>query len=115
MLTRREISAGKFYINENKQAAREVVEVMDRKQIKFNAYSLKTGRLMHGPHQICGRDQMIQWADREATREECAALESDKANDIFISKENENQTEDAVHEIIKAQTLTEYRNHTPHG
>jgi hypothetical protein len=115
MLTRREISAGKFYVNEHKQAAREVVEVTDRKWIKFNAYSLKTGRLTRGPHQTCGRDEMIHWADREATPEECAMLEQDQANEIFISNENENVADQAVNETIKAQTLTEFRNHTPPG
>lgn len=115
MLTRREISVGKFYVNESKQAAREVVEVTDRKWIKFNAYSLKTGRLTHGPHQICERDEMIHWADREATPEECAMLEQDQANNIFISPENENVVDHATYELIKAQTLEEFRNHTPHG
>lgn len=115
MLTRREVAVGKFYINDNKQAVREVVEVIDRRWVKFNAYSLTSGRLTRGPHQMCAHDQMIHWADREATPEECATLEHEQANEIFVSADSENADTDMVHDVMKAQTLAEIRHHTPPG
>lgn len=115
MLKRREVSAGKIYVNEEKQIARDVVEVVNPGQVKFNEYNLRNGRLMRGLHQVCRRDQMIRWADREATPQERTSLESDKATDIFVTAENEALPTEEVHETVKAQMLTETRHHTPTG
>lgn len=115
MLTRREVSIGKCYVNEKENIAREVVDVVNRQMVKYNIYNLRTGRLLRQPHQTCLQSQMVRWADREATDEEYAKLQLDEAKEIFRSQENEIQPDQNTSEIIKSQSLTEIRHLTPNG
>jgi hypothetical protein len=115
MLTRRDVGIGKCYVNEKEHIAREVVDVIDHRIVKYNTYNLKTGKLLLQPHQTCPKSQMIRWADREATDIECSKLQLNEAKEIFSSKANEIQPDRITGEIVKSQSLTEIRHLTPNG
>jgi hypothetical protein len=115
MLTRRDVSIGKCYIKDKAQIAREVIAVTHHRKVVYNVYNLRTGKLLSMPHQICPRNQMIRWADREATPEEYAKLERDEAVAIFESKQNQSRMDDALIETTRSQSLTEIRHLTPAG
>ncbi len=66
MLKDFEIRVGKSYVNERARVAREVVEEVDDRKVKFNAFDLITGQLVSAPFQICFKSQISRWADREA-------------------------------------------------
>ena len=81
MLPRRELNVGKSYVNENERTAREVVE-LTRMTVKYIAYDLNTGKLCGASH-TCRKKALIQWADREATKEETASLHRDEADALY--------------------------------
>ncbi len=66
MLKDFEIRVGKSYVNERACVAREVVEEVDDRKVKYNAFDLITGQLVSVPFQICFKTQISRWADREA-------------------------------------------------
>ncbi len=68
------IVVGKSYVNERARIVREVVEDVDGRRIKFNAFELDSGKLIPSPHQICHKSQLARWADREARPREIAKL-----------------------------------------
>ena len=115
MLTRRDVGIGKCYIKDKAQTAREVIAVIPHRKVVYNAYDLQTGKLIHTPHQICPRNQMIRWADREATPEEYAMLERNGAAAVFESEQNESRRKNAVNETTKARSWTGIRRFTPVG
>jgi hypothetical protein len=113
MLTRREVGVGKCYVKDNAQIAREVIAEVPHRKVVYNAYDLRTGRLLHTPHQICSRNQLIRWADREATHEESAKLLRNEAMDIFVRDENKIYSGNPVIEKRKSKLMTEVRTVTP--
>jgi hypothetical protein len=72
MLRSRDISVGKYYVNNARKIAREVIET-DDKTVTFNTYHLDTGNSCSTPSQ-CTRRDFTHWADREATPTELAGL-----------------------------------------
>jgi hypothetical protein len=68
MLRSRTIIVGKYYVNNARKIAREVVE-MDDKTVTFNTYHLDTGNSCYSPSQCTKRD-FLNWADHEATPSE---------------------------------------------
>lgn len=115
MLTRRDVSIGKCYIKDKAQIAREVIAVTHHRKVVYNVYDLRTGKLLSMPHQICPRNQMIRWADREATPEEYAKLERDETMAIFESKQKESRSDDRLIETTRARSITGIRYLTPTG
>ncbi|MBC7876400.1 MAG: hypothetical protein H7Y59_04445 [Anaerolineales bacterium] len=91
MLPRRELNAGKSYVNENEWIAREVVE-LERKIVKYKTYDLTTGKLC-GATQECSKPNFIYWADREATNEEVKNLQHDEADALYKTDEPIQETE----------------------
>jgi hypothetical protein len=82
MLARRAIEAGKCYVNEERQRTREVLKV-DHQTIHFCTYDLETGKLHGSPGRQCTRDEIIRWADREATAVETASLHREEYEALF--------------------------------
>ena len=74
MLNSHVIGVGKSYVNESKAEVREVVEEVDHRRIKYNAFDLNTGKLIPAPYQVCHKSQLSRWADREARSQEIAKL-----------------------------------------
>ena len=72
MLASQRVSAGKYYVNSERNIAREVTETSDR-TIKFITYHLDTGRSSGVPSE-CMIRHFTHWADHEATRTEIARL-----------------------------------------
>ena len=72
MLRSRDISVGKYYVNNARKIAREVIET-DDKTVTFNTYHLDTGNSCSSPSQ-CTRRDFTHWADREASPAELAGL-----------------------------------------
>jgi len=72
MLRSRDISVGKYYVNNARKIAREVIET-DDKTVTFNTYHLDTGNSCSYPSQ-CTRRDFTHWADHEATPTELAGL-----------------------------------------
>ena len=68
------IVVGKAYVNEDARVIREVIEEVDGRRVRFNAFDLATGRLIPAPHRICHRHQLARWAQREASGPETALL-----------------------------------------
>ncbi len=66
------IVVGKAYVNERARVLREVVEEVDERRVKFNAFDLSTGRLLPSRHRTCEKREMASWAQREARPDETA-------------------------------------------
>ena len=82
MLASRQIEMGKCYVNNEGQSARQVLNV-DCDTVSFCTYDLKTGRLFSAPHEKCTKDEIIHWADREATRGESNSLDRQELDALF--------------------------------
>ncbi len=68
------IVVGKAYVNERARVLREVVEEVDEQRVKFNAFDLRTGRLLPSRHRTCEKRDMASWAEREAHPHETARV-----------------------------------------
>ncbi|NJC94729.1 MAG: hypothetical protein C3F07_14510 [Anaerolineales bacterium] len=115
MLNRRDVSVGKYYVNDRDHTVREVITVMHHNKVVYNAYDLRSGNLLRAPAQICHKARMIRWADREARPEEVAKLKRDEATAVFEHGEQGFKIEDVIPETNKAHAQTELRNLTPSG
>jgi hypothetical protein len=73
-MRKQNIAVGRSYVNERAQIAREVVEEVDQRKIKYNAFDLKDGKGISSVKQICRKSALALWADREATPEEIAKM-----------------------------------------
>ena len=82
MLARREITAGRCYVDDAGKLAREVLRVQHQ-TVTYNQYDLTTGKLRGAPHGEIGRSELIRWASREATDEECSHLQRAEVRDLF--------------------------------
>lgn len=82
MLASRQIEAGKCYVNEDVRNAREVLRV-ERQTVVFSDYDLETGKLRGAPNKRCTREEIIHWADREATHRESRSLKREEQEALF--------------------------------
>jgi len=82
MLASRAIEVGKCYVNEERQRAREVLKV-DHQNVHFSTYDLETGKLYRAPGRQCTRDEIIHWADREATAAEEESLHREEYEALY--------------------------------
>jgi hypothetical protein len=73
-MRKQNIAVGKSYVNEREQIARQVVEEIDQRKVKYNAFGLKDGRLTPAVGQICRKSDLAHWADREANLDEIAKM-----------------------------------------
>ena len=73
MLRKRDIVAGKFYVNNGGGVAREVLRTSDQ-IITFNTYHLDTGNSCGSPSE-CTRQDFTHWADHEASPAEIASAQ----------------------------------------
>lgn len=74
VLNKRNIIVGRSYVNENVHIAREVVEEIDHRKIKYNAFDLTDGRLIPTVQQVCKKSELAHWADREANPDEISII-----------------------------------------
>ena len=73
MLRSRKVAAGKYYVNNARNIAREVLEIKDD-AIIFITYHLDTGATTGNPSE-CMKQHFTHWADHEATQIEIANLQ----------------------------------------
>ena len=74
MLNKRNIKVGRSYVNEDVHIAREVVEEIEHRKIKYNAFDLTDGQLIPAVQQICKKSELAHWADREANPDEISII-----------------------------------------
>ena len=74
MLKKQNIAVGRSYVNEGAKIAREVVEELDRRKVKYNAYDLVEGGSTPRLSQICRKSELARWADREANPAEISKI-----------------------------------------
>ena len=73
MIQIRKVAAGKYYIDSNRNIAREVLEVKDD-AVFFITYHLDTGASTGYPN-MCMKQSFTHWADHEATLAEISNLQ----------------------------------------
>jgi len=73
MLRKRDITAGKFYVNNGRRVAREVL-LANGQTIIFNTYHLDTGNSCGVPSE-CTMQDFTRWADHEASPSEIASVQ----------------------------------------
>ena len=76
MLRNRKITVGKYYVNNARNIAREVLACCD-KTVVFLTHHLDTGNSCNAASE-CLKRNFINWADHEATPTEIAKLQSRK-------------------------------------
>ena len=91
MIRGRNITVGKYYINNRRRIAREVLKVYDN-TIMFITHHLDTGNTCGLPS-ICMKKDLINWADREATPAELASLQYRRAEALLLTPQFSNQDE----------------------
>jgi len=72
MLRKQDIRVGKYYVNNARRIAREVLSTNEN-TIFFDTYHLNTGNSCGSPSE-CTKQDFVHWADREATVAESASL-----------------------------------------
>lgn len=73
MLRKRDVIVGKFYVNNERRIAREVVRTGER-TVTFNTYHLDTGNSCGSPSE-CLVEDFMRWANGEASPTELAFLQ----------------------------------------
>ena len=73
MLRKRDVIIGKFYVNNERRIAREVLRT-SRQTVTFNTYHLDTGNSCGSPSECLVQD-FLRWANSEASPMELAFLE----------------------------------------
>ncbi len=73
MLRKHDVTVGKFYVNNERRIAREVLQT-SRQTVKFNTYHLDTGNSCGSPSE-CTLQDFIRWANDEASPAELAFLQ----------------------------------------
>lgn len=73
MLRKRDVIVGKFYVNNERRIAREVVRTGER-TVAFNTYHLDTGNSCGSPSE-CLVEDFMRWANGEASPTELAFLQ----------------------------------------
>ena len=73
MLVNSNVNTGKYYVNQARDIAREVVEAHDN-VILFITYHLDTGR-SNGTPSECMKQHFAHWVDHEATLVEMSKIQ----------------------------------------
>ncbi|HLO33156.1 MAG TPA: hypothetical protein VK249_28675 [Anaerolineales bacterium] len=73
MLQNQDVIAGKFYVNNDRRIAREVLRT-SRQTVTFNTYHLDTGNSCGSPSE-CLVEDFMRWANGEASSTELAFLQ----------------------------------------
>lgn len=73
MLRKQDVIVGKFYVNQGRRIAREVLRAGE-KTITFNNYHLDTGNSCGSPSE-CTVQDFMRWANDEASPAELAFLQ----------------------------------------
>ena len=76
MLADGTIITGKYYVNQSRDIAREVVEAHDN-VVLFITYHLDTGRSSGTPSE-CVKQHFVHWVDHEATLIEISNIQHQK-------------------------------------
>ena len=74
MLRKRDLIAGKFFVNRERRIAREVLRT-SRQTVTFNTYHLDTGNSCGSPSE-CLVEDFVRWANREVSPTELVFLQS---------------------------------------
>ncbi len=74
MLQKQDVIVGKFYVNQGRRIAREVLRAGE-KIVLFNNYHLDTGNSCGSPSE-CTLQDFVRWADDEASPGELAFLQA---------------------------------------
>lgn len=74
MLRKRDVIAGKFFVNKERRIAREVLQT-SRQTVTFNTYHLDTGNSCGSPSE-CLVEDFVRWANREVSPTELSFLQS---------------------------------------
>jgi hypothetical protein len=74
MLRKRDLIAGKFFVNRERRIAREVLRT-SRETVTFNTYHLDTGNSCGSPSE-CLVEDFVRWANREVSPTELVFLQS---------------------------------------
>jgi len=91
MSRKRDVTVGKYYVNNKRKVAREVLGANDM-TVKFNTYHMDTGNSC-GSSSESTRPEFIRWADREATSSEMASLQSQEMEAQFRAPHSPNWEE----------------------
>jgi hypothetical protein len=81
MLRKQAIIVGKYYVNNSRKVAREVLGA-DDKTVRFITHHLDTGNSC-GSASECTRQDFIHWANREATSAEIASVQAQEMEAHF--------------------------------
>ena len=81
MLPKRNVTVGKFYVNNERRIARQVVRTSKR-TITFNTYHLDTGNSCGSPSECLVQD-FLSWANAEASPTELAFLQYQSMDSKF--------------------------------
>ena len=73
MLRKRDVIVGKFYVNNERRIAREVLQT-SKETVTFNTYHLDTGNSCGSPSE-CTVQDFVRWANGEASPAEIAFLQ----------------------------------------
>lgn len=74
MLRKQDVIVGKFYVNNGRRIAREILRTSE-KTITFNNYHLDTGNSCGSPCE-CTVQDFVHWASDEASSAELAFLQN---------------------------------------
>jgi hypothetical protein len=74
MLRKQDLIAGKFYVNQERKIAREVLRTSPQ-TITFNTYHLDTGNSCGSPSE-CLVEDFVRWASREVSPRELSFLQT---------------------------------------
>ena len=91
MLRKQAIIVGKYYVNNSRKVAREVLGA-NAKTVRFINYHLDTGNSC-GSASECTRQDFMNWADREATSAEVASVQSQEMEAQFRAPQFPNRGE----------------------
>ena len=81
MLRTRTFIVGKYYVNNARSIARQVV-AMNAETVVFNTYHLNSGNSCASSSE-CTRQGFARWADREATTAETARLQNQQRETLL--------------------------------
>jgi hypothetical protein len=73
MLRKRDVIAGKFYVNQERRIAREVLRT-SQQTVTFNTYHLDTGNSCGSPSE-CLVEDFVRWANCEVSPRELVFLQ----------------------------------------
>jgi hypothetical protein len=73
-MLQRDLVVGRAYVNEEACVVRELVEELDERRVRFNAFDLETGKLLPSRHQVSDKGKLARWANREASASELARI-----------------------------------------